>query len=67
MVNKVSHFADFVRFCPQTYTRTQPSLAPLWAAIMYYVMVQLVSLFNTDLTNLSFCMIKKEWQNQKVW
>lgn len=49
MVNKVSHFADFVRFRPQTYTRTQPSLAPLWAAIMYYVMVQFMSLFNTDL------------------
>ena len=33
MVNKGSHFADFVRFHSHTYTRTQQSLPPLWAAI----------------------------------
>ena len=33
MVNKGSHFADFVRFRPHTYTRTQQYLWPLWAAI----------------------------------
>ena len=33
MANKGSHFADFVRFRPHTYTRTQQSLPPLWAAI----------------------------------
>ena len=27
------HIADFVRFRPHTYTRTQQSLPPLWAAI----------------------------------
>ena len=34
MVKKGSHFADFVRFRPHTYTRTQQSLPPFWAAIM---------------------------------
>ena len=33
MVNKGSSFADFVRFCPYTYARTQQSLLSLWAAI----------------------------------
>ena len=33
MVNKGSHFADFVRFRPHTYTRTQQYLPSLWAAI----------------------------------
>ena len=33
MVNKGSHLADFVRFRPHTYTRTQQSLPTLWAAI----------------------------------
>ena len=33
MLNKSSSFADFVRFCPHTYARTQQSLPPLWAAI----------------------------------
>ena len=31
MANKGSHFADFVRVSPHTYT--QQSLPPLWAAI----------------------------------
>ena len=34
MVNKGSSFADFVRFRPYTYARTQQSLPPLWAAII---------------------------------
>ena len=34
MVNKGSSFADFVRFCPHTYARTEQFLPPLWAAIM---------------------------------
>ena len=34
LVNKGSNFEDFVRFRPHTYTRTQQSLPPLWAAIM---------------------------------
>ena len=29
MVNKGSHFADFVRFCPHIYMSTQQSLPPL--------------------------------------
>ena len=33
LVNKNSNFADFVRFRPHTYTRTQQFLPPLWAAI----------------------------------
>ena len=33
MVNKGSHFVDFVRFFSHTYTRTQQSLQPLWASI----------------------------------
>ena len=33
MVNKGSSFADFVRFRPHTYARTQQYLPPLWAAI----------------------------------
>ena len=33
MVNKGLNFADFVRFRLHTYTRTQQSLLPLWAAI----------------------------------
>ena len=33
MVHKGSHFEDFVKFCPHTYTRTKQSLPPLWAAI----------------------------------
>ena len=39
MVNKDSHFADFVRFCPPTYTCTQQSLPPLWAAIKKFALV----------------------------
>ena len=35
MVNKGSHFADFVRLRPYTYSRTQQSLPPLRAAIMH--------------------------------
>ena len=31
MVKKGSSFADFVRFHPHTYARTQQSLPPLWA------------------------------------
>ena len=34
MVNKAPQFADFVKFRPHTYTRTQQSLAPLWSAII---------------------------------
>ena len=34
MINKGSLFADFVRFCLHTYTRTQQYLPPLWAAII---------------------------------
>ena len=34
MVNKDTHFADFVRFRPQTDKRTQQSLPPLWAALI---------------------------------
>ena len=34
MVNKDSHFADYVRLCTHTYTRTQQSLPPLWAAMI---------------------------------
>ena len=34
MVNKGSSFADFMRFRPHTYPRTQKSLPPLWAAII---------------------------------
>ena len=34
MVNKGSSFADFVRFRPYTYARTQQSLPPLWVAII---------------------------------
>ena len=34
MINKDSSFADFVRFRPYTYTRTQQSLQPLWAEII---------------------------------
>ena len=33
VVNKGSHFADFLRFRPYTYTRIQQSLPPLWATI----------------------------------
>ena len=33
MVNKDSHFADFVGFRPHAYKRTQQSLPPLCAAI----------------------------------
>ena len=33
LVSKGSNFADFVRFRPHTYTRTQQSLPPLWVAI----------------------------------
>ena len=40
MVNKGSHFADFVRLHPCTYTRTQQSLRPLWAAMKRYSPVQ---------------------------
>ena len=36
MVNKGSHFADFVRFRPHTYTRSQQFMPPLWAAIIYF-------------------------------
>ena len=35
MVDKGSRFADFVIFRPNTYTLTQQSLPPLWAAIIY--------------------------------
>ena len=35
MANKGSHFADFVRFRPHTYTRTQQSLPPLWVAKIF--------------------------------
>ena len=38
MINKGSHFADFVRFRPHAYTRTEQSLPPLWVAIMYNVL-----------------------------
>ena len=34
MVNKGSHIADFVRFRPHTYTRTQQSLLPFRPAII---------------------------------
>ena len=47
MANKGSHFADFVRFRPHTYTRTQQSLPHLWAAIN--------TLKNAQLLNLSIC------------
>ena len=43
MVNKGSHFADFVRFRPHTYTRTQQSLPPLWTAKSTDYLFQLVS------------------------
>ena len=43
MVNKGSHFADFVRFHPHTYTRTQQSLPPLWTAKSTDYLFQLVS------------------------
>ena len=33
MDNKGSSFADFVRFRPHTYARTQQSLPPLWPAV----------------------------------
>ena len=33
MDGKGLHFADFVRFRPHIYTRTQQLLPPLWAAI----------------------------------
>ena len=33
MVNKGSHFGDFVKYRPFTYTRTKQSLPPLWGAI----------------------------------
>ena len=37
MVNKGSHFRDFVRFrLLTTYTQTQQSLPPLWAATCLY-------------------------------
>ena len=36
LVNKDSNFANFVRFHPYTYARTQQSLHPLWAAITNY-------------------------------
>ena len=35
MVNKASSFADFVRFRRHTYARTQQSLPPVWAVIIY--------------------------------
>ena len=35
LVNKDSKFADFVKFHPHTYTRTQQFLPPLWAAINF--------------------------------
>ena len=35
LVNKNASFADFVRFRPYTYARTQQFLPPLWAAINY--------------------------------
>ena len=36
MVNKGSSFADFVRFRPHTYARTEKPLPPLWAAIKVF-------------------------------
>ena len=33
MVSKDSKFSDFVRSHPYTYTRTQQSRPPLWAAV----------------------------------
>ena len=41
LVNKVSNFKDFVRFCPQTYTRTQQSLPTLWTVITMMEMLSL--------------------------
>ena len=41
MVTKGSRFADFVRFRPHTYARTQQSLPPLWVAInqkLFYIL-----------------------------
>ena len=37
MVDKVSSFADFVRFPPHTYAGTQQSLSLLGAAIISYI------------------------------
>ena len=40
MVNKGSHFVDFMRFGPYTYPHNQQSLLPLWVAIMCFISVQ---------------------------
>ena len=45
MVNKGSHFVDFVRLRPHPYTRTQRSLPPLWAAIRYKKMFSGLSIY----------------------
>ena len=37
MVNKGSHFADFMRFRSHADAHTQQSLPPLWAAINAYI------------------------------
>ena len=44
MVNKGSHFADFVRFRPHTYTRSQQSQLPLWVAIISSLRIMLILL-----------------------
>ena len=44
MVNKGSHFADFVRFRPHTYTRSQQSQLLLWVAIISSLRIMLILL-----------------------
>ena len=55
MVNKGLHLADFVRFRSLTYTRTQQSLLPLWAAIIRnyntFVLYSLMKLRKLKVTN----------------
>ena len=48
MVNKDTHFADFVKFRPQTDKRTQQSLPPLWAALIV-VFIQVLRDLNCTL------------------
>ena len=52
MINKGSKLADFVRFCSDTYARTQQSLPPFWAAMSKIIVENLLTrliLFRMDL------------------
>ena len=52
MINKGSKLADFVRFRPDTYARTQQFLPPFWAAMSEILVENLLTpliLFTMDL------------------